>query len=231
MQPAGHRTPHARQPSAPTTIHRCVAENLTRTPSAALGDIPPNNAKLLKALYTADSLKNKRNVEVVEVAPSVLVAARVLDYKPATARPLAEVEAVIGQRVVQEEAAKMAQKAGATKLAAAKASGDAAGFGDVKLVTRTKPPTIAPAAMLAVLKADVTKLPAYVGVDVPGVGYGVYRIGKISQPAQVDVARRKAEQEQISGVIAQQEMYSYIEALKVKAKVKIKKPTTVADAK
>ena len=209
-----------------------VAENLTRTPSPALGESPVNNAKFLKALFTADSLKNKRNIEAVEVAPSVLVAGRVLEHKPVATRPLAEVEAVIRQRVVQEEAAKLAQKAGAEKIAAAKASGDAAGFGEAKVVTRTKAPTIAPAAMMAVLKADVTKLPAYVGVDVPGVGYGVYRIGKVSQPAQIDVARRKSEQEQIGGVIAEQEMYSYVDALKAKAKVKIKaKPTTVADAK
>ena len=209
-----------------------VVENLTRTPSPALGEIPANNAKFLKALFTADSLKNKRNIEAVEVAPSVLVAGRVLEYKPATTRALAEVDAVIRQRVLQEEAGKLAQKAGAAKIAAAKAAGDAAGFGEVKVVTRAKPPTIAPAAMLAVLKADVTTLPAYVGVDVPGVGYGVYRIGKVSQPPQVDVARRKAEQEQINGVIAQQEMFSYIDALKVKAKAKITvKPTKVADAK
>ena len=31
MQPAGQRMPHARQPSAPSTLHRRVAENLTRT--------------------------------------------------------------------------------------------------------------------------------------------------------------------------------------------------------
>ena len=209
-----------------------VVDNVTRTPSPALGESPVNNAKFLKALFTADSLKNKRNIEAVEVAPSVLVAGRVIEHRPAATRALAEVEPVIRPRVVQEEAARLAQKAGTEKIAAVKASGDAAGFSDVKVVTRTKAPTIAPAAMLAVLKADVTKLPAYVGVDVPGVGYGVYRIGKVSQPAQVDAARRKAEQEQIAGVIAQQEMYSYVNALKVKAKAKITaRPTKVADAK
>jgi peptidyl-prolyl cis-trans isomerase D len=209
-----------------------VAERLTRTPSPALGESPVNNAKFLKALFTTDSLKNKRNIEAVEVAPSVLVAGRVIEHKPAATRALAEVEPVIRQRVVQEEAAKLAQKAGAAKIAAAKASGDAAGFGEVKMVSRTKPPVLSQPATVAVLKADATKLPAFVGVDVPGVGYGVYRIGKVSQPAQPDVARRKADQEQIGNVIAQQEMTSYIEALKVKAKSKVLlKPTVVADAK
>ena len=82
------------------------------------------------------------------------------------------------------------------------------------MVSRTKQPAINPAAAMAVLKADVSKLPAYVGVELPGQGYGVYRIGKVSQPAQPDAARREPEAQQIAGVVGQQEMFGYIEALK-----------------
>ena len=209
-----------------------VAETLGRAPSAAQGASVINNAKFLNALFSADSIKNKRNIEAVEVAPSVLVSGRVVEHKPASTMPLAQVEAAIRDSVIREEAAKLAKAAGEAKIAAAKASGDAAGFGDVKVVSRAKAPTIAPAAIADVLKADVTKLPAYVGVNVPGAGYAVYRISKVGQPAQLDVARRKSEQEQIGNVMAQQEMADYVEALKVKAKAKIKaKLTTVADAK
>lgn len=74
----------------------------------------------------------------------------------------------------------------------------------------------------------MSKLPAYVGVDLPGQGYGIYRIGKVAQSAQPDVARRKSEEEQIAGALGQQEMYAYIEALKHKAKAKITKPAVVA---
>ena len=73
----------------------------------------------------------------------------------------------------------------------------------------------------AILKADVAKLPAYVGVEVPGQGYGVYRIGKVTQPAQPDAARRKQEAEQIARAIGGAETYGYIEALKQKAKAKV----------
>ena len=54
---------------------------------------------------------------------------------------------------------------------------------------------------MAVLKADVTKLPAYVGVELPGQGYAVYRIGKVwRQPAQVDdSAPRRRKPQQIAG--------------------------------
>lgn len=198
-----------------------TAEGLTRTPNPALGNAPVNNPKFLKAIFANDALTNKRNTEAVEVAPSTLVAGRVVEFKPAAKRPLADVEAVIRQRVTQEEAAKLARQAGEAKLAAAKASGDATGFGETKTLSRTKQPPINETAALAVLKADVSKLPAYVGVDVPGQGYGVYRIGKVTQPPQQDQARRKQEAQQIGQAYGNAETYGFIEALKRKAKAKI----------
>ena len=198
-----------------------TAEGLTRKPNPALGASPVNNDKFLKAIFSDDAIKNKRNTEAVEVAPSTLVAGRVVEFKPATQRPLADVEAVIRQRVTQEEAAKLAHQAGEAKLAAAKASGDAAGFGEAKTVSRTKQPPINDTAAIAVLKADVSKLPAYVGVDIPGQGYGVYRIVKVGQPAQPDQARRKQEAEQIGRAVGNAETFGFVEALKHKAKAKI----------
>ena len=198
-----------------------TVDGLGRKPNPALGAAPYNNEKFLAALYSADSIKNKRNTEAVEAAPAVLIVGRVVEFKPATKRPLAEVEAAIRQRVTQEEALRLAREAGEAKLKAAKAAGDAAGFGEVKVLSRTKEPVINTAAALAVFKADVTKLPAYVGVEVPNVGYGVYRIGKVSQPAQVDQARRSQEAQQINGLVGQAELYNFVEAVKAKAKAKI----------
>jgi peptidyl-prolyl cis-trans isomerase D len=207
-------------------------DSLSRTPSPALGAAPFNSPKFLQAIFSDDSLKNKRNTEAVQAGPSVLIAGRVIEFKPASKRPLAEVAAAIRERVTVEEAAKLARKAGEAKMAAAKAAGDAAGFGEAKLVTRSKQPPISPAAAMAVLKADVTKLPAYVGVDVPGQGYGVYRIGKVSQSATPDAERRKAEVEQITGALGQQDMFNYTEVVKHKAKVKIlAKPLVATTAK
>jgi peptidyl-prolyl cis-trans isomerase D len=198
-----------------------TVDGLTPTPNPALGNSPVNTPKFLKAIFADDAVKNKHNTEAVEVAPSVLVSGRVVAYKPASKRPLADVEAQIRQRVTQEEAAKLARQAGEAKLAAVKASGDAAGFGEAKTVTRTKQPPINETAAVAVLKADVSKLPAYVGVDIPGQGYGIYRIVKVGQPAQPDVARRKQEAEQIGRAIGNAETYGFVEALKHKAKAKI----------
>ncbi|MEG2031341.1 MAG: peptidylprolyl isomerase, partial [Janthinobacterium sp.] len=198
--------------------------NLSRTPSPALGAAPFNNAKFLSAIFSNDALKEKRNTEAVTVGPNVLIAGRVVEFKPAAKRPLAEVEAMIRQRVTLEEAAKLAKKAGEAKLAALKASGDASGFGAAQWVSRSKLDGINRAAIAQVMKADTSKLPAYVGTELPALGYGIYRIAKVQQPEQVDAARRQQEKDQISNILAQQEMFDYVEYLKNKAKVKIVKP-------
>jgi peptidyl-prolyl cis-trans isomerase D len=206
-----------------------TVENLARTPNPALGTAVYNNAKFLSALYSADALKNKRNTLAVEAAPSTLIAGRVVDYKPAAKRPLAEVEAAIRQRVTMEEAVRLAKAAGEAKMTAARAAGTADGFGPVKTLTRTAEPAINPVAAMAVLKADVAKLPAYVGVELPGQGFGVYRIGKVAQAATPDPARRAQEAEQITGAAAQQDMYAFLQVLKDKAKAKVTAKVTDAN--
>lgn len=200
-----------------------TADGLTRTPNPALGNSPVNNDKFLKAIFAQDAIANKRNTEAIEVAPSTLVAGRVVEFKPAAKRPLADVADQIRQRVTQEEELRLARQAGEAKLAALKASGDATGFGDVKVLSRTMTtdPGINHAAALAVLKADVSKLPAYIGLELPGQGYGIYRIGKVTMPAKPDQDRRKQEADAIARAIGNAETYGYIEALKKKAKAKV----------
>jgi len=207
------------------------AAGLSRKPNPALGAAPFNNEKFLAALYGNDAIKNKRNTEAVEVAPAVLIAGRVVEFKPAAKRPLAEVEAAIRQRVTQEEALRLARQAGEAKLAAVKASGDATGFGEAKILARTRQPAIHSAGALAVFKADVSKLPAYVGVDLPNQGYAVYRIGKVAQPAQPDATRRSQEAQQMGTLVGQAELYNFVEALKAKSKVKVNAAPAAEPAK
>lgn len=204
-----------------------TVSNLTRTPNPALAQNAPfNQPKFLKALFSDDAIKNKHNTDAIEVAPNTLIAGHVLEYKPVTKRPFDEVKALVRDRVTQIEAAALAQKAGEAKLAAAKAAGaDANGFGSAQIVSRNKPQNLSSAAFLAVMKADTSKLPAYVGVDLQQQGYAVFRINKVMQPPVKDAARRKAEQQQIANTLAQEEMYAYLEALKKKAKVEILAPS------
>lgn len=207
-----------------------TAANVTRTPNPVLApNVPYNDPKFLKALFTDDVIRDKHNTEVVEVAPNTLIAGHMVEHKAAYKRPFEEVQATVRERVAQAETARLAEENGKSKLAALKAKDDAAGFGAEKTVSRAKNPDLDQAALAAVMKADVRQLPAYVGVELANRDYAIFRINKVMQPAQPDAARRQAEQQQVANALAQQEMTAYIDVLKQKAKVQIMAPKA-ADA-
>ncbi|HEY4315981.1 MAG TPA: SurA N-terminal domain-containing protein [Herbaspirillum sp.] len=201
-----------------------TASNVTRSPNRALAaTVPYNNPKFLTALFTDDVIKNKHNTEAVEVAPNVLVAGRIVEYKPQSKKPFEEVKAAVRELVLQSQEAALSQKAGEARLAALKQKDDASGFADSKSISRVKSQDLGADVLDAVMKADTTKLPAYVGLVLPGQGYSIFRINKVTQPATPDAARRKTEQQQVVEALAQQEMLAYLGVLKEKAKVKILK--------
>jgi peptidyl-prolyl cis-trans isomerase D len=202
-----------------------TAANVTRVPNPALPpDTPYNNPKFLKALFSPDSVKSKHNTEAVEVAPNTFISGRIVDYKPASTRPFEEVKNQVTEQVTKAEEAKLAKQAGEAKLAALKAKDDPSAFGPAKKVSRAKHEGLAGNEYGAVMKADTSKLPAFVGVENPAGGYSIFRIAKVEQPATVDAARRQADRQMASSIVAQQETLDYIEALKKKNKVKILKP-------
>ena len=75
------------------------------------------NGKLVQALFAPESLQAKRNTEAIEVGQNALMAARIVDYKPAAPRPFDEVKDEIRRQLVARYAAEQAQKAGREKLA------------------------------------------------------------------------------------------------------------------
>ena len=207
-----------------------TASNVTReSVGTAAGNAVLNNPKFLQALFSDEAIKRKHNTEAVEIAPNTLISGRVIEYKPVSQRTFDDVRASVLERVTQIEARNLARKAGESKLASLqKSAADAAGFSAAKVVSRAKQ-DVDGAALAAIMKADVSKLPAFVGVDLPGQGYAIYRINKVTEPAVVDEARRLAEQQQISTALAQEEMLAYIDYLKEKSKVKILQPIVPAN--
>ncbi|MES2073515.1 MAG: SurA N-terminal domain-containing protein [Pseudomonadota bacterium] len=207
-----------------------TVEGLTRKPNPAL---PPtvltNNPKFLAAIFGDSAIKKKLNTDAVEVAPATLISGRILEYKPVVKRPFEEVKAMITAAVTQTEALALAKKEGEAKLQALKAADNTAGFSESKTVSRLKSQDVSGPVLTELFKADVQKLPAFVGVDVPGNAYAIYRIGKV-RAGTPDEARRASDRQQLDGAMAQQEMFSYIENLKKKAKVTINQAAIAAPA-
>ncbi|MFZ6719534.1 SurA N-terminal domain-containing protein [Undibacterium sp. Ji49W] len=191
--------------------------------------VETNNAKFLKAIFADDVVKKKHNTEAVEVAPNTLIAGRIVEYKAASRRPFEEVKASIVAQVTHKEAAALAEKEGKEKLAALKLADSTAGFTESKVVSRLKNQDIPDVAFVDLMRADTSKLPAFVGTSLGDAGYIVFRISKVSAGTP-DPARRAAEAQQQANILAQQNLYSYIDVLKQKAKVTVNKAALVAPA-
>lgn len=177
------------------------------------------NARLLEQVFAADSIKNRQNSEAIEVAPNVLVAARVLDYRPAGTRPLADVAAEIRATLTAQAARKLAQEAGQKALAAASAGQAPAAWSAPMSVSRMQPLNLPASSIKAVFQANVGKLPAYAGVETVD-GYRLYRINRVS-PATLQPPQVKQMRNDLRRMLAQEEMRTYLEHLKAKAKIKL----------
>lgn len=205
-------------------------EGLTKVPNPALPkEAAFNQPKFLAALFSNESTRNKRNTEAVEVAPRVLVAGHVLEYKPVTRLPLSEVKTVIEARLTSEEAEKLARQAGEARLKELKNGGDGGGaeFGPEIAASRNKSAGLPGPVLNAVMRTDTTKLPAFVGIAVPGRGYSVYRVNKVTNQ-EADETIIKAEKQQVDEYLAAQEMAAYLGVIKKRAKAEILKPIAVA---
>ena len=193
---------------------------LTRKASAADGVL--NNQKILDALFAPDSIKSKHNTEAVETAIDTLVAARVIEHKAASVRPLDEVQAEIAKKLTQQDAMALAIKRGAAKYAELQQGKDAGlAWSAAKIVERQGKPAVDAEALRAIFRADTGKLPAYVGVELRDRGYGIYRISRVIDAPPADASRAKALQDQLVQQAAQEDTTAYIASLRAAAKVEI----------
>ena len=203
-----------------------TAQNVQRTPAAgASGALA--NPKFLDALFGNDAIRNKRNTEAVEVAPSTMASGRVVQYAAAQQLPLAEVKARVRERVVAAQAATVARKLGEARFAALKASPESALAQASQTVSRAQPGSAAGALLEAVLKAPADTLPSVLGVDLADAGYAVVKLVKVlgRDPAVGDPVRVQAQYAQAWG---EAESQAYYAALKTRFKVEIRPDSTLA---
>ena len=199
-----------------------TAANVQRKPGPTTTGVLAN-PKLLGALFSTDSIEKKRNTEAIEVGPSQLVAARIAEYSAARTLPLAEVSAQAKARLIASRAADMAKKEGADKLAEWKQK-DPASLPATVVVSREGAPTVPTPVLDAVLRADISKLPAWVGVDLGAQGYAVARIEKVQPRPAPSQPQADRERQQFAQLVANAESQAYYKLLSQRLKVEIKAP-------
>jgi peptidyl-prolyl cis-trans isomerase D len=177
-----------------------------------------DNPKLLAALFSPDALQNKRNTDSIEVAPNTLVAARVVEHQPARQRELAEVKDEIASQLRNREALEMARKEGEAKLAERRKGAAPVAWSAPREVSRREAGGLSAEVLRRVVAADVSKLPAYVGLPTDD-GYLLVRISKVTDaPAQGDAKELTQQTEQMLGSADYQ---SFVASLKGSADISV----------
>lgn len=200
-----------------------TATNVARTPApGATGALASRN--FLSALFAPDSLERKQNTEAIEVGSNQLASGRVTQYSPARPIPLAEVKDKIRAQLITERAAVLAKTEGEAKLAAWTTKADGATFGAPVTVSRRESQSQPLAIIDAALRADASKLPALVGVDLGTQGYAVVRVTKVVPRAPSAPEQAQQENAQVGQSVAAAEDVAYYNMLKERFKAEILVP-------
>ncbi|MDO4231622.1 MAG: SurA N-terminal domain-containing protein [Lautropia sp.] len=201
-----------------------------RPMDSAPKDSPQSSARLLDSLYAPDSLDERRNTTAIELAPGVLVSARVDAHHPKRKQGLDEVKEEVRKRWIAEEAAKLTREAGEKQLQALKdgKEKDPAGLSQENTVSRVQPGHLRGNAIRAAFSVPDDKLPAWVGADLGTGGYQLIKVEKALPPDEESLKRRDAYQQQLEQVLAASETQAWVEALKRSMKIerKLDNPST-----
>ena len=191
---------------------------VAKAPGQELGAL--DNPKLLAALFSQDAIAGKRNTDAIEVAPSTLVAARVIEHRPAAQRKFEEVKDEIADLLRRREAFKLAEQDGAANLAQLKKGENAAlTWGPPRMVSRRAAQGLSAEVLRQVVAADASKLPAYVGMPIAETGYLILRITKVvdAPPAAAD----KQAEARAAGMVGMAQYEAYVASLKGRADISV----------
>lgn len=175
---------------------------------------PLASPKISAEIFSDNTLKAKRNTPAVEVAPGTLVAARVIEHKPAQLKPLDAVKGDIERKLAREEALKLARQEGEARLKELAEGKDAAVKWPAPLaVNRQKPGGLFPQVIDKAFRADTKKLPAYLGVETPA-GYSLVRVSRVIEVDKVDPGLRDRLAQQLKQSVAAEELEATLNSLR-----------------
>ena len=201
-----------------------TADKLSRQPLPGASGVLASD-KFLSALFSSEAIASKRNTEAIETAANQLVAGRVVMHQPARTLPLAEVQAQVRAQVIATRATELAKKEGAEKLALWQTGGAPASLPEAQVVSRDQPLNLPAPVLTAALRADSSKLPAWMGVDLGPQGYALVRVNRVVARDEAAQAALRQSREQYAQWWNGAESQAYYALLKEKLKAEILVPS------
>lgn len=188
----------------------------------------PWTAKMLQAIFNDEVVKNKRNTAAIEVVPNTLVAARILEYKPAALRPLNEVHEQIRQKLLSQQAQELAVKQGNSLLEKLQGGSNLKlSWGTAQSVTRAKHGSLDIGLVRKIFQANADKFPQYIGTELAQSGYMLVRIDAVKEGDAIDDAKRARYAQQLRQLTGEEMFHAYLADANQHAAIKVNLPETV----
>jgi peptidyl-prolyl cis-trans isomerase D len=183
---------------------------------------PLASPAFVKALFGKLSVRDRRNIPSVQIAPDVLASGRIVSLQPATTLSFAQAQDRARQMLVQQMAAQRAIQAGEQALAQARAGKAQPQWGPTQQLSlaQSQSSTVPQSVLEAVFRANPDKLPQLLGVQLPGQGYALVSVDSVThaKPSAEELAAQRATLNQILGQAYEQ---AYVDSLKKEYGVKI----------
>ncbi len=176
---------------------------------------------VVQSLFADEALNKRRNIAAAEVGANALVSARVAEHRPSRLRPLEEVSGQIRERLVREQAVRLAREAANSAAEALRKAPSDVGFSAPRPVSRGQAQGLTPDAVRQIMQAPADRLPAFVVADAPGGAQAVFWILDSKVPEKTDEQtaaqlRRGIEQQQAAA-----DDQAYVAELKRKFKAEV----------
>ncbi|MDO8350596.1 MAG: SurA N-terminal domain-containing protein [Gallionella sp.] len=187
-------------------------------------------AKLMQAIFSDDAVKNKRNTAAIEVAADTMVAARILEHKPASVRALAEVREMVKQKLIRQKALDMAVKQGKMLLGQLQqGSKPVLDWSVAQTITHAQQGALDVAMVRQIFQANKSKLPQYVGAESQQDGYVLVRVDGFKEGEKPDEVKRARYQQQLRQMTGDELFQAYLADARLKAEIKLNLPKTAVD--
>ncbi len=185
----------------------------------------PWTGKMLQSIFNDEVIKNKRNTEAIEVVPNTLVAARILEFKPAATRPLNEVQDQIRQQLLRKQAQELAVKQGMSLLEKLQqGTGPALKWEASRSITLGNHGSLDTGLVRQIFQANPAKLPQYVGAELPQNGYMLVRLDAVKDGEAIDEAKRLRYVQQLQQLTGEEMFRAYLADAEKNAKIKLNLP-------
>jgi peptidyl-prolyl cis-trans isomerase D len=179
------------------------------------------NEALMNALYSKESIKDRRNTEAIEVTPNNLISARVIDYKAQSTKPFAEVKKSIEDYLKFEAAKKLVASEGEAALKSVADTSRKIDWQATVLVDRKNTKGLSQAVTNHAYKMPTDKLPSYSGFVDGNNGYVIVKVSKVAFPNDDNEENKKEFASSYTEALSSEYLSAYLKGLKAKASVSV----------